>query len=133
MKRRKIKAMNANIYRQKKRIFSAYEITLPLLARNLLLIKAFIEKIYNHFIVYLFLLIVCEVVHCHAQCFEEHNKPIVFSSYFLLLLHRATLSNKFMSDVFAIFIYKEIFPNSRVKKRHLCEIKEMRLSWKLFS
>lgn len=47
--------MNANIYRLKK--YFAYEITLLFSLRNLLLIKAFIEEIYNRYIVYLFLLI----------------------------------------------------------------------------
>lgn len=55
-----IKAMNANIYHRK--IIFAYRITFflsfsPPFYRNWLLIKAFIEEIYNHFIVYLFLLI----------------------------------------------------------------------------
>jgi len=55
--------MNANIYRLKKNILHTKSLCSlrrsSLRARNLLLIKAFIEEIYNRFIVYLFLLIWC--------------------------------------------------------------------------
>jgi hypothetical protein len=101
--------MNANIYRPKEffciqKIRFAPRFVPPVeLAICSSLIKAFIEEIYNRFIVYLFPLIWCSM--CGREILELFSllrRPFArFGSAGNCLVARA---EQFASDVFAIFI-----------------------------